>query len=364
MEQFLTALNDPNARGGLLRVAADADWDLPPIQIRAAGSWRVQAEAGPTRPKLRFDSSHAEPSTTSGWLAMLDLRAGSLQLEGFDVVLPRSTATRKGRLAAFLVRPTTDLSLSGCTVTIEGEQPGVSGRRRVERRRRAGAEGVNGSPTTFRVSDSLLRSGGDLVDVSGGQRVIVELNNTLVSTAGTLLHAHGLPRGDDAETIGLTLRQVTGRTAAGLVRLESTAEAPDLPVADVNIRDSILITTSDPQGPALVRVDGQDGPSSTRDRVVWEAHGVAYHQIGTYRRDQSAQVGSMPILYDRRDWTVAVGARESTPLHGDVKFLHPWDPDRPSWRLRPDDVRLAPDSPALSCGPDLDRIPNPPPDGS
>jgi hypothetical protein len=364
VEQFVTALNDPNGRGGLLRVAADADWVLPPIQIRATGSWRVQAEAGPTRPKLRFDSSQAEPNAASGWLAMLDLRAGSLQLEGFDVVLPRSTAAKKGRPAAFLVRPTTDLSLSACTVTIEGEQPGsaVVAAARVDDA--PGGEGVNGSPTTFRVSDSLLRSGGDLVDVNGGQRVVIELNNTLVSTSGTLLHGHGLPRGDSAETIGVTLRQVTGRTAAGLVRLESTADAPDLPVADVNIRDSILITTSDPQGPALVRVDGQDGPASTRDRVIWEAHGVAYHQIGTYRRDQSAQVGSMPVLYDRRDWTVAVGARESTPVHGDVKFLHPWDPERPCWRLRPDDARLALDSPALSCGPDLDRIPSPPPDGS
>jgi hypothetical protein len=124
VEQFVTALNDPNGRGGLLRVAADADWVLPQIHIRATGSWRVQAEAGPTRPKLRFDSAQAEPNAASGWLAMLDLRAGSLQLEGFDVVLPRSTAAKKGRPAAFLVRPTTDLSLSACTVTIEGEQPG------------------------------------------------------------------------------------------------------------------------------------------------------------------------------------------------------------------------------------------------
>ena len=60
------------------------------------------------------------------------------------------------------------------------------------------------------------------------------------------------------------------------------------------------------------------------------------------------------------DWTVAVGARESTAVHGDAKFLHPFDTERPPWRLRIEDVRLAPDSPALSAGPDLDRIPTAP----
>jgi serine/threonine-protein kinase len=361
VEQFVSALSDPNARGGLLRVAADADWELPAIALRATGSWRVQAEPGPTRPRLRFVPSRVETKPVSSWLPMLDLRAGSLQLEGFDVVIPRPSGALKGHPTAFLVRPATDLSLSACTVTIEGEQAGASVVVSLPGEEGAGGE-ANGSPATVRIGDSLLRAGGDLVNVEGGQKVVIELNNTLVSIQGTLLHGHGSPRDETPETIGLTLRQVTARTSSGLVRLESTPDAPELPVADVNIRDSILITTSDPQGPPLLRVEGQEGPASTRDRILWEGHGVAYHQIGTYRRDQSSQVGSMPVLYDRRDWTVAVGARESTPVHGDVKFLHPWDPERPSWRLRPDDARLAPDSPALSCGPDLDRIPSPPVD--
>ena len=48
------------------------------------------------------------------------------------------------------------------------------------------------SSANIRLTDSLLRSGGDLVEVSGGRRLVLELNNLVVSTRGSLLHARGL----------------------------------------------------------------------------------------------------------------------------------------------------------------------------
>ena len=96
-----------------------------------------------------------------------------------------------------------------------------------------------------------------------------------------------------------------------------------------------------------------------RDRIVWEGHGVAYHQINTYRRDQSAQVGAVPDALQPPDWTVAVGPASSRPSTATSSSAASWTPDRPAWTLDRDDVRLAPDSPARASGADLDRIPEP-----
>jgi serine/threonine-protein kinase len=291
----------------------------------------------------------------------MELRSGSLHLQGFDLTLPRSEAPREGRWAVFTAWPATDLSLTDCTVTVEGDEPASA----VVAVGAADAEAepvvapADNSTATVRLTDCLLRTGGDLVDVADGRKISLELTNAVVSTGGSLVHAHGLPRGQAAEKVVLTLRQVTSRTAGGLVQLASAAGEPDLPVAQVTARDSILATT--PNGDPLLRVDGQDALSTLRNQLVWEGHGVGYHQIDTYRRDRSSQVGSVPTNYARQDWTVAVGSHESTPVHGDLKFRRAWDPDRPAWTLRRDDVELAPNSPALSSGPDLERIPDPSP---
>ena len=117
--------------------------------------------------------------------------------------------------------------------------------------------------------------------------------------------------------------------AGGLVLLESAPDEPELPVVEVVARDSIFATT--PEGAPLFRVDGQDALTSLHDRIRWEGHAVAYHQIDTYRRDQSAQPGAIPTSYDRQSWQVAVGLREASPVHGDLKFVKEWDASRPAW---------------------------------
>ncbi|MHC5543149.1 serine/threonine-protein kinase, partial [Singulisphaera rosea] len=192
-------------------------------------------------------------------------------------------------------------------------------------------------------------------EVSPGRRLDLDLRNVVVSTGGSLVHAHGQPRGQVAQPLKLTLNQVTARTAGGLVQLESAQDEPDLPVADVSAHDSILATTS--QGAPLFRVDGQDTLTSLSDRIRWEGHGVAYHEINAYRRDQSAQPGTVPKIYDQPSWMVAIGTKEAAPVHGNLKFLKEWEPGRMPWTLGRDDVQLTPDSPAARAGADLKRIP-------
>lgn len=359
-DQFRAALNEPGARGGALRVAADADWELASVPIATDARWTVRPEPGSTRPRIRFRPAPADPKAPTVWSAWVELRKGTLRLDGLDVVLPKAEEPRPGRWAAFAVREGTDLSLTNCTVTIEGDQ--ALSAAVVVAGAPEGAEGGRPGPEPavahVRLTDSLLRSGGDLAEVAGGRRLVLELNNVVVAARGSLLHAHGLPRGRTAEPLRLALRRVTARTAGGLVQLESSPDEPELPRAEVGARDSILATTR-PDAP-LFRVDGQEDLAALRDRIQWEGQGVAYHQVNAYRRDQTAQVGAGPKIYDRPSWDVAVGTKEASPVHGDLKFLEDWDPSRPAWTLRRDDARLAPDSPAASAGADLPRIPNPP----
>jgi serine/threonine-protein kinase len=291
----------------------------------------------------------------------MDIRSGGMELEGIDVVLPRSEEPLQGRWAGFGVAPGAELSLTACTVTVEGSQ--TTSAAVVVLAGEAGDTHVGGQSeppaAQVRLTDSLLRCGGDLIDVTAGSRLGLGLSNSVIAADGCLVHAHGLPRGQRNNLLKLNLDRMTARVAGGLVLLESARGEPELPIADVSARDSIVATT--PAGEPLFRVDGQDTLTDLRDRIRWEGHGVAYHQINTYRRDQSAQRGAVPSLYNRPSWKVAVGSHDIASVHTDVKFVQPWEAGRPAWLLRPEDVRLEPDSPAASAGANLERIPSPPP---
>ena len=360
-EQFLNALGEKGSRGGVLRVPAGADWELPATAVNATGSWRVQAEPGPTRPRLRFVPGPVDPQATAALTAMIYLRSGSFQLDGCDVILPRANAPRQGRWAAFTLRPGTDLSLTNCTITVEGDQISsavVAVEPSAVADDALGEDAPEPTAATVRLTDCLVRAGDDLVDVVGG-RLVLEMDDVAAVTGGSLVHAHGVARGEAAGRLGVTLRQVTARAAAGLVRLESAAGEPELPVADVNTRFSVL-TTGSADAP-LLRVDGQDAPAATRDRIKWEGIGVAYHHVSLYRRDQSAQVGAAPTLYNQSSWMIAAGPKEKDAFHGDVRFLHAPDPAAPPWTLDKAALRLGDDSPCRTSGADLGRLPDPPP---
>lgn len=149
--------------------------------------------------------------------------------------------------------------------------------------------GELGGEARLRFKNGLLRASGDLVNVAPGRRLDLDIDNAVIATGGTLVHGHGLPVGRTAEPLKVVLRQVTARLAGGLARLQSTPTEPELPVADVLARDTIL-ATNDPESP-LFRVNGQGNLDNLRGLIHWEGRSVAYHQINTYRRDQSAQPG-------------------------------------------------------------------------
>ncbi len=207
------------------------------------------------------------------------------------------------------------------------------------------------------VHDSLLRSGCDVLDVAGGGRLDLDLTNSVVGAAGALVHGHGraAERSSSAPSLKIGVRGSAFRVAGGLIQLESTPGEPELPLAEITVRDSILATT--PDGAPLLRVDGQENLDDLRDRVRWEGHGVAYHQIDIYRRDQSTRPGTAPQPFRRPDWNVAVGADEEAPFHSELKFVTPWDESRPLWTLVPEDFHLDAQSPRARPAPSWRAFP-------
>jgi serine/threonine-protein kinase len=362
--QFLAQLRQPIDKGGTLQVAADANWAVSPFVVRlpAGASWVLKAEAGASRPRIRFHPAPVDPKDPTAWAVWMNVLTGNVRLEGIDLVLPLDEAPAQGRWAGFGIGSGAQLSLVDCTITVEGSSP-VSAAVEVHEGIPAGnppdAAKTDPAPAQVRLTDSLLRGGGDLFDISGDGRLVLELKNAVVAAAGSLVHAHGSPRARAGEPVRLDLDGVTARVAGGLVLLDSAPGEPELPVTDISARNSILATTA--TGMPLFRVDGQDDITSLRDRIRWQGHNVVYHQIDTYRRDQSALLGALPTLYNRSSWMVAVGAQDTAPTHADAKFELPWEPSRPLWGLRREDVRLNPDTPAPTAGANLDHIPSPPP---
>jgi hypothetical protein len=354
-EEFREALGRSGPGTKTLVVSADADWTLPACRVRGMSSWVIQAERGSTRPRLRFRAESAPSVSGESWSAWMTVQASGLRLEGIDLVMPASEVDASAvppamkRRALFAIAPgTIDLTLVDCTVTIEGDS--------VPSAVVALLPGEMGGEGRLRIEDCLIRVGGDLVDVAGGRRLELEVDNAVIATGGPMVHGHGLPEGRPAEGLKLVLRQVSARMLGGLAQLQTVPGEPELPVASINARD-VVLATGDPDAP-LLRIDGQGDLDDLRNLIRWEGRSVAYHQINIYRRDQSAQPGAVPTLYDRNFWNLRIGEKEESPIHGDLKFPIEWPQSRRPWALRRDDLRLPPDSPAV--GADLRDIPSPP----
>jgi eukaryotic-like serine/threonine-protein kinase len=354
-EDFREALGRSGPGTKTLVIPADADWTLPACRVRGMSSWVIQAERGTSRPRLRFRPEASTSVAGETWSAWMTIQASGLRLEGVDLVLPApeaeplAGAPASRRRAVFAIAPgTIDLALIDCTVTIEGDSTPSAVV--------ALLAGELGGEGRLRIEDCLIRVGGDLVDVAGGRRLDLEVDNAVIATGGPMVHGHGLPEGRTTEGLKLVLRQVTARVLGGLAQLQAVPGESELPIASINARD-VVLTTGSSDAP-LLRLDGQGDLENLRNLVRWEGHTVAYHLINIYRRDQSAQPGAVPTLYDRDFWNLRIGEREESPIHGDLKFPNEWTQGRRPWTLRHDDLRLPPDSPAV--GADLRDIPNPP----
>ena len=354
---FLAALEALGPRGGTIKIAPDADLALPTAELKGPGRIIIQADDGPGRPVLRFRPARPDQGRPARKLAMFDIRAGSLDIQGIDLVLATPFAPERGDWCAFRVWAGAELTLSRATVTLEGQgsRSAVVFIPPAEDDLELGPVAAVLNSAQVRVTDSLIRGGGDLLDVAPGRRLEAEFTNVVAGAGGSLVHGHGLARGQTAEPLRIVLRQVSARLEGGLAYLESAPGEPELPVVEIMARD--LIVTTDGDGAPLIRLDGQEELDSLRDRVKWDGSGVHYHQVEIYRRDQTSRPGTLPLRFDRPSWDVAVAPRDLLPFHGDVRFLKPWAPSRTPDTLTREDFALDAAGPASTAGSDIRRIP-------
>ncbi len=331
--------------------------------IEGTGHYELIAEPGPRRARLRFRPSQAPQRSPADWTVLFNLRAGSLHLQGIDLVVPEQDSLRTDRLAAAGLLPGTELSLTDCTFTLAVDRPAAAlfvVQPEIAAPNRQAGPKTAGQAAIIRVRDSFLRSGGEGVVLAAGRRLELELSNTLVSTESSLVHAFGNARPGRADfpAVKVKMDQVTAVVRGGLVHLDSTPEEPELPFATI-LAENCVISTANRDAP-LFRLDGRDQLDSLGDKIRWEAAKVAYDRIKTYRRDEVAKNGVSPRIYDRADWTSAFLPKDESPVLGDVRFLRELDASQSAWKIERDDLRLAPKSPAPDIGADAGRVPQPP----
>ena len=366
--QFASMLSRLGRQGGTLRFAAGADLDLPAISIDGSGRYQFVAVPGSKRPRLRFRVVDGLRRASADWTVMLNVRSGSLHLQGIDVVVPDQEMLQTDRLAIAGLMPGTELTVTDCTLTLAANRPGAAifvVQPLAGPRSTPSTEGASGPSAVIRVRDSFLRSGGEGTAVAAGRKVDIQLTNVLVSTEGSLVHAVGEVRSGraDSPSVKVRLDQVTALVKGGLVHLDATKnlDEPELPFAAIEADSSILSTAN--RDIPLLRLDGKDEAEDFTDRIHWWGRKVAYDRIQTYRRDEVFQIGGSPKIYNRANWTTAFSPTDESPMLGEVKFLREIDPSRSAWKIVRDDFLLAPISPNADRGPDLVPIPAAPEEG-
>jgi len=394
--ELLDRLEELGSNGGLIELDPQAELTLPVVALEGRGRWEIRPaeglEADGRRPRLTFEPSLRDLDSSTDWPALFQVeRGGHLSLKGVDLVLEAGERRSRGRWAALRLESGATLDLDACTVTIRDDRRSavirvISARSALPSDRPALPSFLRLEPVAERgltpaasiqIEDSLLRAGHDIVDVQGEAAIeSLRLTNTVVASAGSLLHAHGRSRtapsnanaqpenaaqttsGFGESAIKLTLRGITAVTQGGLVWLESQSNQPVLPAVNLSVIDSILTTGS--SGEALFRIDGQEEIEELRDLLRYELFDVAYHRVWLYRRDQTAYPGELASEFDLERWESAFGEQQVGTFHGDIGFLDPEGPEREPRSLTAGDLQLEPTSPAADLGARLEVIPQPP----
>ena len=125
-EQFLTMFGRLGPQGGSLRIAAGADLELPTLPIEGPGQFKIIAEQGLVRPRLRFRPPEIAPTSPSEWSVMFNLRSGSLALEGLDLIVPDLETLHADRVALAGLLRSTKLTIVNCTLSLAGRRPSAS----------------------------------------------------------------------------------------------------------------------------------------------------------------------------------------------------------------------------------------------
>ena len=147
--------------------------------------------------------------------------------------------------------------------------------------------------------------------VAGGSRLTLTLEDVMVATEGSLLHALGTTRGADAEasrkvSLDVRIDRVCARVKGGLVHLQTTPEEPEMATVDIRADNSILNTVTGDH--PLFRLEGQDQLDRLARQDPVGGPQDRLSPIKTYRRDEIVQAGGLPRIYEPRRLDAGVPA--------------------------------------------------------
>ncbi len=360
-EQLQNLIAHLGPGGGEVHVAAGVDLELSTIDL-PPGSWTLRAEPGDRRPRLRFRPSPFGSPSASSWTCLFNVQGGELNLHGLDILVQDLDHQSMGRMAAVGLTAGAALEMTDCTVSLVGQAPAHAAVAVLPPKAAPAPAGPAVDPAVVRIRDAFVRTVGDAIAVSSNQRLDARLDNVVVAADGGLLHAQGCTT-PSRETPSLSLRldRALCRVKGGLVHLETSIDEVELPLAQVDARDSILSTGAD--GAPLFRVDGRGRADDLADRIRWTGEDVGYHEITIYRADDGGQTGVPPQRYARNDWLNNFVSRDDAAVI-DVEFADRKAPSLPARLLSPESLRLAPRSPLARKGPDFAAIPAAPGAGS
>ena len=164
---------------------------------------------------------------------MWRLQAGSLRLEGLDLIVLDQENPRSDRLAVASLLPDTQLTMIDCSLSVAVRRTLASAfvlQAPADSQRTRSTDPMPRRPAVITLQDCLLRSGGDAVTVVAGRELSLDMTNVLAATDGSLVHAMGSLRRQplDPAAIDVRLKQVMARVKGGLVHLETTPDEPEL----------------------------------------------------------------------------------------------------------------------------------------
>ena len=175
-DQLLSRLKQLGKQGGILRLAARADIELPTVAIEGTGRYQFVAMPGVSRPRLRLRLPEMPLASPSDWIVMLNLRSGSLLLQGLDISIADhgDASCRSSGCSWPAARHRADgrrlYLYRGDSASVRlGVRCPTGDRNRAMRPAGTAARGA-----VIQIRNCFLRSGGDGVSVAAGRELNLE----------------------------------------------------------------------------------------------------------------------------------------------------------------------------------------------
>jgi hypothetical protein len=223
-----------------------------------------------------------------------------------------------------------------------------------------GGRPPRGGIPAIEIADCLVRGHGDMVAVRASRPYNLEVKNSVVALAGSLLSVEGnRPEANaNGESATVVLSEVTAHVTQHLIVLRSDMATP-LHVPLMVSASSCVFAAA--EGNPLLRIEGPRVDTELLRWLTWLGKGNAYSTTGPLLICLPPRAGSMPYLYGSDSWLKLWGRDDDQPLFLQaIKFAGFPGMGKGWGDAVPDDFAILGTAPTESNvgtrGPDLDRL--------